>query len=92
MFHRDFEEEAIEKYKTGLKSSLSKKKIKERKSIVEHVFGTMKRMMGKNHFILCGKEKVQIEFDLYAMAYNLKRLKNVDNFEYIVDRINKYAW
>ena len=68
--------------------------IEERKTIVEHPFGTLKLMMGKFHFLLTGKEKVQIEIDLYATVYNLKRLINIntDNFELLLQKVQNYQW
>jgi transposase len=82
----------IDKYKGKMQETKSKEKIKERKTIVEHPFGTLKWMMGKFHFLLTGKEKVQIEFDLYATAYNLKRLINIDNMELLLQRVENYSW
>jgi transposase len=55
----------------------SKKLIKERKDLIEHVFGTLKRWMGKVPILLTSKEKVQIEIDLYATAYNIRRLLSI---------------
>ena len=70
----------------------SKKRIKERKTIVEHPFGTLKWMMGKFHFLLTRKEKVQIELDLYATAYNFKRLINIDNMGLLLQKAENYTW
>ena len=75
-----------------MESDEAKEKIKERKTIVEHPFGTIKRMMGKLHFLLTGKEKVQIEFDLYTTAYNFKRLINIDKMELLLQKAENYTW
>lgn len=47
---------------------------KLRKQTVEPVFGTMKKWMGFTQFHLRGKEKVEGEWLLLALAYNVKRL------------------
>lgn len=47
--------------------------IKKRKSIVEHPFGTMKKVWGYSTFLLRGIEKVSTEIALMTLAYNLRR-------------------
>ena len=49
-------------------------------------------MMGKFCFLLRKKHKVQIEVDLYATVYNLKRLIKIENMEYLLQKIGKYNW
>lgn len=51
--------------------------IKERKGIVEHPFGTIKRHMNAGYCLLKGRENVQGEFSLSFLAYNLKRVINI---------------
>ena len=46
----------------------------KRASSVEPVFGTIKSAMGLRQFLLRGLEKVRIEWELAAMAYNMRRL------------------
>ena len=67
-------------------------KILERKCVVEHPFGTIKYLMGKFNLLLRGKAKVQIEFDYYITAYNLKRLLNLVYFPQLVQEVNEYKW
>jgi len=45
----------------------------QRKCVVEHPFGTMKRTMDFGYFLLRGLEKVRGEFSLMALSYNLRR-------------------
>ncbi|HMJ66350.1 MAG TPA: IS1182 family transposase, partial [Candidatus Binatia bacterium] len=52
-------------------------KIKQRKALVEHPFGTIKRALGYDHFLLKGLEKVRTEWSLITLAYNLKRVLNL---------------
>lgn len=89
---RNIIQDWIDEYKKRLQGAVAKEKIKERKSIVEHPFGTLKWMMGKFHFLLTGKEKVQSELDLYTTAYNIKRLINIDNMETLLVKVNNYSW
>jgi hypothetical protein len=56
-------------------------KFKLRKTLAEHPFGTIKRWFGYTHFPLKGLEKVRCEWSLTTMAYNLKRVLNLVNFE-----------
>ena len=44
-----------------------------RRSIVEHVFGTIKDWMGRAHFRTRRPAKVASEMNLYILVYNLKR-------------------
>jgi hypothetical protein len=67
-------------------------KVKHRKTVVEHPFGTIKMMMGKLCFLLRKKHKVQIEVDLYTTVYNLKRLINIENMESLLQKVGKYNW
>ena len=70
--------EFIEMYKNLMKKEESVKATKRRKTIVEHVFGTLGHMMHHNGFKLRGRLKVMTELYLYSLAYNIKRLFNMD--------------
>ena len=48
-----------------------------RQHTVEPVFGIMKHAMGFRHFLLRGHDKVTGEWQLLALAYNCKRLHNL---------------
>jgi len=89
---RNVDQELIDNYKTKLKEDRSKKAIRERKGIVEHPFGTIKTLMGKSELVLCGKEKAIIELDLYIMAYNMKRLQNLDKTKLLIQKVTGYNW
>ena len=56
-------------------------KFKLRKLLAEHPFGTIKRWFGYTHFLLKGLAKVQCEWSLTTLAYNLKRVLNLVSFE-----------
>jgi hypothetical protein len=51
--------------------------VKERKSIVEHPFGTVKRAMDAGYCLCRGKENVSGEFALAFLACNMKRAINI---------------
>jgi transposase len=84
--------EWIDNYREWIGKMENKEKVKQRKTIVEHPFGTIKIMMGKFCFLLRKKQKVQIEVDLYTTAYNLKRLINIENMDNLLQRVEKYNW
>ncbi len=44
-----------------------------RRSVVEHVFGTIKDWMGRDHFRTRRLANVATEMSLHVLAYNLKR-------------------
>ena len=50
---------------------------KQRKEIIEHPFGTIKRSWGFNYTLLRTKIKVAAEFALIYCAYNLRRLISI---------------
>jgi hypothetical protein len=52
-------------------------KLKQRKTLVEHRFGTLKHWWDHGHFLLRGLPKVRAEFSLRALAYTRKRVLNI---------------
>jgi transposase len=61
--------------------------VAQRKSIVEHPFGTIKRNMDAGYCLLKGKAKVTAEFSLICLAYNLKRVINILGSKKLIDYI-----
>ena len=92
MLIRKHNEKQVQEYKKSLKSNKAKEKISKRKGIVEHPYGTIKMLMGKFNFLLKGKEKIQIEIDLYSMAYNLKRVTNMEEVCLLINKVNNFSW
>jgi hypothetical protein len=82
--------EWLNAYKKKLKTKEFKEKFKQRKCVVEHPFGTMKYLMGQIPILLRGKEKVQVEMDLYSTAYNLIRLKNTEKVPLLLEKLEKW--
>ena len=52
-------------------------KLDKRKCLSEHPFGTMKRNMNGDHFLLRGIKKVDAEIKLTCLGYNITRLVNL---------------
>ncbi len=52
-------------------------KMKLRKCLSEHPFGTIKRSMAAGYFLMKGLDKVRTEMSLSVLAYNLKRAINI---------------
>ena len=63
-----------DKMKLKLKTKKGRECYKLRKQTVEPVFGIAKSVLRFRQFLLRGLDKVNIEWDLVALAYNLKRL------------------
>jgi transposase len=79
--------EWLDDYKKKSKTNEFKQKFNTRKCVVEHPFGTMKYYMGQIPILLRGKEKVQVEMDLYSTAYNLTRLKNIESVSTMLKKL-----
>ena len=77
-------------YEAKMKSKQGKSKLILRKTLSEHPFGTIKNWMGFIPLKTRGKTKVKAEINLYAIAYNLKRLINMEGFEKAVKIFNQY--
>lgn len=48
--------------------------------------------MGKIPLLLKGREKVQTEIDIYATAYNLKRLLSLEPVPVMLDKLQNYRF
>ena len=90
IIYRRLNGEWLTTYKIKSKTKDFKEKFKKRKCVVEHPFGTMKYLMGQIPILLRGKEKVQVEMDLYSTAYNLIRLKNTEVIPVLLAKLEKW--
>ena len=61
----------------------------KRKCTSEHPFGTIKRWQGLGYFLLNGMQKVEGEFALMAMGYNLSRAENMFTFDGMMERVGR---
>ncbi len=70
-------EEIVENHLEKMKTNEAKNILKQRGSIVEHPFGTVKQTLGWSHFLVRGKEKVSGENALIMFTYNFRRMLNL---------------
>ena len=63
--------------KMKLETDEGRRRYRLRKQTVEPVFGVIKHAMGFRQFLLRGIEKVSGEWQLLTLAYNCKRLWNL---------------
>jgi transposase len=63
--------------------------LKQRKTLAEHPFGTIKRGMNQGYFLLKGIRKVTTETGLTVLSYNLKRVLNIMGVEQMVSSLAK---
>ena len=87
---RRLDGEWLRAHKEKSKTKEFKEKLKKRKCVVEHPFGTMKYYMGQIPILLRGKEKVQVEMDLYSTGYNLIRLKNIETISLLFEKLAQW--
>ena len=59
-------------------------KVKQRKAIVEHPFGTIKRSMDQGYFLTRGVGNVRAEMSLTMLAYNMKRVMALMTIEQLL--------
>ncbi|MCC8047406.1 MAG: transposase [Clostridiales bacterium] len=62
-----------------------RQKTEQRMCLSEHPFGTIKRSMGADYFLLKGMRKVTGEFALFCLGYNLIRAKNLLGFDKMME-------
>ena len=62
---------------------------KQRRCIVEHPFGTIKRSLGYSFFLRCRQENVDAEAASMFIAYNFKRLLSMFSTEELVTKFEK---
>ena len=63
-----------EQYREKLEEETNRKIRHRRRSTIEPAFGVIKEQMGFRQFSLRGLTKVELEWDLVALAYNLRKL------------------
>ena len=76
MYRWEFES-IIDVYTAKIKTKKARDIVKKRGSIVEHPFGTIKRTLGWDHFLVRTKVKVLGENSLIMFTYNFRRLLNL---------------
>jgi transposase len=66
-------------------------KLRRRKALVEHPFGTLKRWFGYTYFVVRGLEMVRAEWTLMTLAYNFKRVLNLVSMQNLLAALEKSA-
>jgi hypothetical protein len=61
----------------------------KRKCTSEHPFGTIKRWHNSGYFLLKGMRKVDGEFALFSIGYNLSRAENMYTFEELMEKVGR---
>lgn len=70
--------------KVIIKIKPDREKIKKRKCVVEHPFGTIKRWCDGSYLLVKGKIKATADLSLSFLAYNMKRAINVIGVERLI--------
>ncbi len=60
-----------------LSTEEARERIKKRREIAEHPFGTMKRAFNQGYLLLKGLRKVTGEIGFTMLAYNMRRTLNM---------------
>lgn len=84
--------EYLQEYKERTYTNEFCKAKKKRRDLIEHLFGTFSMWMGKIPLLLKSKKKVQIEIDIYATAYNLRRLLNIEPVSVLLEKLQNYQF
>lgn len=58
-----------------------------RKGLVEHPFGTFKRAMDRGYFLMKTTAKVRTELKLTTLAYNMKRVMNIVGVKKMIEAL-----
>ena len=69
--------EALERHRAHMQSPQAQDKMHQRAGLCEHPFGTLKRWLGWDHFLVRGFEKVRGEMALLINCYNLRRVLSI---------------
>ena len=80
-------EEVVDEMKKRLKAN--PEVMDERKNVVEHTFGTLKRAFGAPYLLLKGIRKVSGEVGLLLCSYNLRRALNILGVEALIGALVK---
>jgi transposase len=89
---RYINQEYRDDYRKRMTSEPARQKLKKRKAIIEHQFGTIKNWLGKVPLLLTGEIKVGTEMSLASLAYNILRIYNIDGYDQLVSNIKQYTF
>lgn len=86
---REEDEELMEAMAQRVKAQ--PEKLRRRKGLVEHPFGTIKRWFGYTYFLSKGLEQVRGEWTLMTLAYNWKRVLNLVSVAQLLVAVRRLA-
>jgi len=75
------------KSKVKIRIKPNKSKLKKRKTIVEHPFGTIKRWCDGSYLLMRGITKANADLSLSFLAYNMKRAINILGVRKLIEQI-----
>jgi transposase len=78
-------EDALEKMAQRVRGDPDKMKL--RGQLVEHPSGTLKRWWGYEQFLTKGLKKVAAESDLMILAYNIRRVINIEGIKKMIEAL-----
>ena len=76
MFRPEFQG-SVDRLRSRLESSDGREKLRLRREMAEHPFGTMKRAFNQGYLLLKGLRKVKGEVGFTMLAYNIRRAINI---------------
>ena len=79
------DEEILERMSQRVR--VNPEKMKKRKELAEHPYGTMKRGMASGYFLMRGIKKVAGEMSLTILGYNIKRVLNILGVEKMIEAV-----
>ena len=68
---------AVDRLRARLEMPEGKEKLRLRRMLAEHPFGTMKRAFNQGYLLLKGLRKVKREVGFTVLAYNMRRAINI---------------
>jgi transposase len=78
---------SLHKSKVKIRIKPNKEKLKKRKTIVEHPFGTIKRWCDGSYLLMRGITKANADLSLSFLAYNMKRAINIVGVRKLLDHM-----
>jgi fatty acid desaturase len=76
MFRGEYDN-AVDRLRARLARPEGKEKLRLRRMLAEHPFGTMKRAFNQGYLLLKGLRKVKGEVGFTMLAYNMRRAINI---------------
>ncbi|MCE2997788.1 MAG: transposase, partial [Flammeovirgaceae bacterium] len=89
---RQSNQEWKDQYLLKMKSVEGKEKMRLRRMLSEHPFGTIKYWMGQIPLLTRGLRGVQTEVTIYTIVYNFRRWLSLESFNIMKERIIDFNW